>query len=99
MIMDIAQLNQILMVYTWFPLSAVLAILLLIARFYQKQTGESTRYVLFVVPVVCFGLAVVVNSRADQIVGSALGNALMMVGGVVLASLCWTLYRSMTTGR
>ena len=97
--LEIGRLNQILMVYTWFPLSAMLAILLLIGRFYEKQTGEATRYGLFLVPILCFGLATIYNARANQVVGLAAGDLLFMVGGVVLAYLCWQLYRNMTAGR
>lgn len=97
--LDIARLNQILMVYAWFPLSALLAILLLIARFYQKQTGESTRFSLFLAPLVLFGVAAIYNARANQVIGVVSGDLVMMAGGVVLTYLCWTLLRTMTTGR
>lgn len=97
--MDIARLNQILMVYAWFPLASVLAILLLIARFYQGQTGEPTRFVLFLLPIICFGLATIHNARINQSIGSAPGEALVMAGGLILIGLCWMLYRRMTAGR
>jgi hypothetical protein len=97
--MGTLNLNQILLIYTWFPLAALLAIILLIARFYQNQAHESTRYPLFALPVVLFGLAAAHYANLNLVTGDAVGDLLMFTGGVVLAVLCVALYRQMTAGR
>jgi len=53
--MDVARLNQVLAIFAWFPLAVLLAIVLLIARFYQRLTGENTRYPLYAAPILLFG--------------------------------------------
>ncbi len=97
--MDVARLNQILTIFAWFPLVALLAILLLIARFYQRLTGEKTRYPLFVLPMVLFGLAAADYAIAAQGREALLGDGLMFAGGAILLGLCLSLYRQMTAGR
>ncbi len=97
--MDVARLNQVVTIFTWFPLVALLAILLLIARFYQGLTGEVTRYPLFVAPMLLFGLAAVTEVLAGQARESLLTDGLMFVGGAILLGLCLSLYRRMTAGR
>lgn len=97
--MDLSTVNQILQIFSWFPLAALLSILLLIARFYQNLTGEATRFSLFAVPIVLFGMAVVHYASIDQVMGSAPGDILMFFGGLVLMTLCFSLYRQMTMGR
>ena len=88
-------LNQFLILYLWFPLAALLFFLLLIARFYQKFSGERTFFRFFLVPVVLFGGAVVRYASIDQVIGDPVGDLLLAVAGVVLVGLCFTLYRLM----
>lgn len=97
--MDVARLNQVLTIFAWFPLAALLAILLLIARFYQRLTGEKTRYTLFVLPIVLFGLAAADYAITTQGREALLGDSLMFAGGALLLGLCLSLYRQMTAGR
>jgi Flp pilus assembly protein TadB len=97
--MSALNLNQLLMIYVWFPLAVLLAIMLLVARFYQNLTGESTRYYLFGVPIVLFGLASAHYANIDQVIGDPTGDLLLFLGGTVLIILCVVLYRQMTTGR
>lgn len=97
-VMDVARLNQVLTIFAWFPLVVLLAILLFIARFYQQLTGEKTRYPLYVVPMVLFGLA-----AADYAIAAGrealVRDGLMFAGGAILLGLCLSLYRQMTAGR
>jgi hypothetical protein len=91
-------LNQILMLYTWFPLTALLFFLLLIARFYQKFSGERTLFRLFIVPIMLFGVAVVRYASINQMAQDSLGDILMALAGITLTGLCLLLYRRMSAG-
>lgn len=97
--MDSLSLNQLLTIYAWFPLVALLFIILLIARFYQKLTGDNTHYPLFGVPIVLYGVAAAHYADVNQVMDDATGDLLMFAGGLILALLCVALYRQMTTGR
>ncbi|MFN8528985.1 MAG: hypothetical protein U0670_10265 [Anaerolineae bacterium] len=94
-----AELSQLLMLYTWFALAALLFFLALIARFYEKFSGEITRYRWFIVPAALFGAATVRYASIDRIAGDWIGNVLMGIGGLFLLVLAAALYRQMTIGR
>jgi hypothetical protein len=91
--------NQILLLYSWFPLAAVIAILLLIARFYETFSGDRTYYLLYLIPLVLFGAGIVRYASVDQIAGDALGDIFMGAAGAVLLILSIWLYHQMTSGR
>ena len=97
--METASLIQLLTIFAWFPVAVLLAILMLIARFYQKQTGELTYYPLFGVPIVCFGLAAAQQARTSQLFSDPISDLLLFGGGVLLVVLCLWLYHKMTSGR
>jgi hypothetical protein len=91
--------NQILLLYVWFPLAVVIAILLLIARFYQRFSGDQTYYPLYLIPLVLFGAGAVRYASIDQIAGDGLGDLLMAAAGAMLIGLSALLYHQMTNGR
>jgi hypothetical protein len=97
--MDTVTVNQLLTIFAWFPLAALLSIMLLIGRFYQNLTGENTRYTAFVVPIILFAVAAAHYASTNRVMGSMLGDLLLFVGGIVLIGLCAMLYRQMTVGR
>jgi hypothetical protein len=97
--MSTTALSQLFLLYTWFALAAVLFFLLLIARFYQKFSGERTYFRLFLMPMLLFGVAAVRYSSIDRVAHDAFGDIFMTVAGLVLAWLCIRLYRRMTAGR
>jgi hypothetical protein len=91
--------NQILLLYTWFPLAVGIALMLLVARFYQKFSGERTFYSFYILPIVLFGGAAVRYASLNQIAGDALGDVIMGIAGLILISLSAYLFRLMTSGR
>lgn len=97
--MTTTALSQLLLLYTWFALAAVLFFLLLIARFYERFSGERTYFRLFIVPLLLFGAAAVRYSSIDRIAHDAFGDLFTAVAGLLLAWLCIHLYRLMTSGR
>jgi hypothetical protein len=94
-----AGLSQLLLLYTWFALAAVLGFLLLIARFYERFSGERMRYRWFVLPIIGYGLASVRYASIDRLGGDALGDALAALAGVALMVLCAHMLQRMVGGR
>jgi hypothetical protein len=92
-------LHQLLTLYTWFGLGILIAFLALIARFYERLSGQRTYYRWFAVPAIAFGGAAVRFSHLDRMTGDAWGELLLLCGGLSLAALCVRMYRLMTSGR
>ncbi|PJF26786.1 MAG: hypothetical protein CUN53_06535 [Phototrophicales bacterium] len=88
-------LGQLLSLYTWFALTALILIVMLIARFYQQFSGINTLYRWFTLPIAFFAAAVLRYNSVDQIVGDSLGDLLAGVGGAVLIWLIVRLSRQM----
>lgn len=97
--MSIVTINQFLLLYSWFAIAALIAFMLLIARFYQSFSGESTYFQLYAIPFVLFGVAAVRYASINQMMGDWLGDLSSGIGGMVLLFLSLRLYRLMTSGR
>jgi hypothetical protein len=72
---------------------------LLIARHYQRSTGEITRFQWFLAPLLLFGLAAVRYASIDHLTGDILANMLLGTGGVILLWASVYLYRRMSHRR
>jgi hypothetical protein len=83
-------LGQLLSLYTWFVLTALILIVMLIARFYQQFSGINTHYRWFALPIALFAASVLRYNSVDRVVGDLLGDALVGVGG---AALIWLMVR------
>jgi hypothetical protein len=87
------------MLYIWFPLAALLFMLLLIARFYEKFSGEKTYFRLYTLPIVLFGTATVRYASVNRMAGDVWADGMMAIGGIILIALCLFLFQRMTAGR
>jgi hypothetical protein len=85
-------LNQFLTLYTWFLLTALLVIMLLIGRFYEKFSGRTTSYRAYLLPILLFGFAAVRYSSVGRAYGDTLGDWASALGGLTLIALCVRLY-------
>lgn len=85
-------ISQFFALYTWFPLALILFILLLIARFYEKSSGERTYFRLLVIPMIAFGFASVRYAANDRITGDMLADAALLVAGVILSGMALLIY-------
>lgn len=94
--MTVVSLSRFLLLYGWFALAALLMFLLLIARFYQRVSGEKTYYGFFALPIILFGIASVRYASINQIAGDTVADLMRLTAGVVLAVHCLYLYRQMT---
>ncbi len=90
--------HQFLTLYTWFAVIAVVGLMALIARFYERLSGERTFYRWFVLPGVAFTGAVIRLSMLDRMTGDTWADMCLLSGGVSLGVLCVHIYRRMTSG-
>lgn len=92
--MTIIALNQFLALFSWFVLAALMLFLLLIARFYEKFSGEPMYFRLFVAPLALFSVATVRYADLNRITQDALADTAMIIGGVMLIGLSvWMFWR------
>lgn len=93
--MSNVSLHQFLVLYTWFPLAALLFFFLLIARFYQKFSGIRTYYWLYLLAIILFGVMAVRHTAAGLVVGDVFTDIIGMAAGTVLLGLMAILVRHM----
>lgn len=92
-------IDGILNLYIWIVLCGLVVFLYRIARFFQITSRHRSYYQLFVVPIALLlggGLRYV---SLGIFVGDALGDVLMVLGGVSLIGLGYYVLRLMTGGR
>ena len=97
--MDSVSFHQFLVLYTWFPLIAVLLLLLLIARFYQKFSGERTYFPAYIIPIMGYGIVAVRYAGHEQITGDLPADIISLISGIILLVLCIHLYNLMMSHR
>lgn len=88
-----SSLQQFLVLYTWFPLTALLGFLLLIARFYQRFSGKRTHYWLYALVAILFGAAAV--RAASTGLADPLADLFYFLAGALLGVLLAVLYTRM----
>lgn len=94
-----AVLSQLFLLYTWFALGAIIFFLLLIARFYERFSGERTRFRLFILPIILYGAAAVRYAAIDQVGGDVAGDVLLAGAGMSLAVVTLRLGWQMLRGQ
>lgn len=85
--------------YIWGAVGALIVILNRVARFYQITSGRRSYYQLFWLPLVLMGLGALRYAGQAVLVGDALGDLLMLAGGLLLFGLGYYLLRLMTGSR
>ena len=85
-------LNQLLALYSWFPLAALLTFMLLIARFYEKFSGKPMYFRGYFAPIILFGAAAVRYASKDIITNDPLADLALGLGGISLLVLCGVIY-------
>lgn len=91
--------HQIVTLYIWLGVSALLVLLALIARFYERLSGERTHYLYFALAIALLAGASMRQIARDQLTGDALADLLAAAGGVMMGALCLHIYRLMIRGR
>lgn len=85
--------------YIWCAVGALIIILSRVARFYQDTSGRRSYYQLFWLPLAPIGLGALRYAGSTALVGDALGDLLMLAGGLVLLGLGYHLLSLMTGDR
>jgi hypothetical protein len=95
--------NSILLLYSWIVAAILISFLLLIGRFYEIKIGQKSHYPLLSIPFGCFLAAAlwyaVATPGVHDFVGVLGPDLLLLVGGVFLIGLCYTLFKTMMGGR
>lgn len=99
-------LRSILTLYPWVLIAALIFLLALIARFYEKKYAElyksvprqQTYYSLFSIPLVLFLLAAGRYILSRDFAGDVLADIALFGGGILLAALAYRLHHLMTGG-
>ena len=101
-------LGSVLVLYCWVVAAILILFLLLIGRFYEIRFHQRSYYQLMLVPIVLFVVAAVSDAfliNEDwgnpllDFVGETWPDLLLLVGGIVLAVLCYFLFRMMMASR
>ncbi|MCL4238552.1 MAG: hypothetical protein KJ047_09925 [Anaerolineae bacterium] len=97
--MDSIAVHPIVTLYIWLGVSALLVLFALIARFYERLSGERTYYFLFFLAITLLAGASMRQITRDQLAGDALADLLTAAGGALVGALCLHIYRLMIRGR
>ena len=96
--MNDISLHQVLTIYVWFGVTALVFLLALVARFYERLSGQRTYYQFFGLPVIALAGATIRLVSINQVTGDGWGDGLLLISGLSLAALCLHVYRRMTSG-
>lgn len=86
---------QAFILFSWFPLSFMMAVTLLIARFYGRFSGKQTYWVGLALPIILYAVASVREANVGA-PGDPAADLLYAVAGISLLVLSIRLYRMMT---
>ncbi|MCU0499039.1 MAG: hypothetical protein MUF87_16935 [Anaerolineae bacterium] len=93
--MNALTITQMLALYTWFPLAALLMFLFLITRFYERFSGKRMYFRALLLPMILFAAATVRYISIDQFMGDVAADLFWISGGVLLTLHCAWIYRQM----
>jgi len=97
-------ISSILVLYSSLVVAILISFLFLIGRFYEMKFGQKSGYQLLLLPLLLFLVAGIwdaffANSYTGNplldFVGSPGPDVLLLVGGLILIGLCYSLYRTM----
>lgn len=93
-------LDRILTIYIGIAALVSILFLFLIARFYERKSGQRSYYELFIIPMALFAAGQVYNAWwANAYVGNGMGDGLWFLAGMAVISLGNFLLNLMTGGR
>jgi hypothetical protein len=93
-------INRAFTLYNWIVVAILILFLFLIGRFYEIKFGQRSHYQLMMLPLALFLVAAAWYAVSpDDIVGVLVPDVLLLVGGLILIWLCYSLYKTMMGGR
>ena len=90
--------NLMLTGVAWILIEVLLVVLYRIARFYQITSGQASHYRLFLLPILCWGGAVLLAALQNEAL-IVVSDTLMIVGGLSVIGLSYWLLKLMTGDR
>ena len=90
--------NVLLTGVAWVLIEVLLLVLYRIGRFYQITSGQNSHYRLFVIPMFCWGSAVILAVFQTELL-AVFSDVLMICGGLSAMGLSYGLYRLMMGDR
>ena len=92
--------SSALTLYNWGVVAVLLVFQFLIARFYEKKSGQRSYYTFFLVPALLFlAAAALYGFWVCDVAGNIWGDSLLFVGGGILTTLSALLFRLMMGGK
>lgn len=92
--------NSALTLYNWAIVVVLLIFQFLIARFYEKKSGQRSFYTIFLIPALLFLVAAVrYVFWAGDLAGDVWADSLLFIGGGILVILSAFLLRLMMGGK
>jgi hypothetical protein len=101
-------LGSFLVVYCGIVTAILVFFLFLIGRYYEIRFGQRSYYQLFLLPLSLFVLAAVgygflasnyTGNPVLDFVGAFWLDLILLVGGLILIALCYSLFKTMMGGR
>ncbi len=93
-------ISSALTIYNWGVVAVLLIFQFLIARFYEKKSGQRSYYIVFLIPALLFLVAAARYAFwTGDLAGDIWGDSLLFVGGGILAALSAFLFRLMMGGK
>lgn len=100
-------IGSVLILYSWIVAAILVFFLFLVGRFYEVRFGQKSSYQFLLVPLGLFLAAavwdVLVNANTGDplldFVGAPVPDLLLLIGGLVLIILGYSLFRTMMGGR
>ena len=80
----------------WLAFSAILIVMMRIAQFYEKKSGNKTLYQVYPMAIFLFVVAALIYSgRSGDFVGDFRGDAFLSLGGLLTLALAAYLFELM----
>ena len=93
-------ISSALTLYNWGVVAILLVFQFLIARFYEKKSGQRSHYTFFLIPALLFLIAAArYTFGVADLAGDVWGDSLLFAGGGILAALSAWLFRLMMGGK
>jgi hypothetical protein len=96
----VSYINSAFTLYNWIVVAILILFLFLIGRFHEIKFRQRSHYQLLMLPLVLFLVAAAWYAvPPGDLVGLPVPDILLLVGGLILIVLCYSLYKTMMGGR
>ena len=97
--MTLDSVHQLISLYLWFLIGVILTIYLLLARLYESSTSKTFHHWGFLIPILAFGAALILEAASDDFASNQVKDAMWALGGMSVLVLSIRLYWRMMVKR